>query len=495
MSPAELAADVLRDRTELEATDEAGDGDTDQTSVRSSRRRRGGRGRGRSTHGLPAEVDDTIVSETIAGVEVEPTPVGIGGHAAEDGVSDAEDATDQTVAEMEASSPTAAAQADEHEDVPYPRTGVEIVDSVEREGVVYHAMRDLRNLKVVHNVTRDSARRLWRYAITQRETHELQPEEVTWSVNGRGFWKAYKQRGGEQRFNLAYRHDAHVHVFYGVTDEGLDDEWRAIVPADKLPQAAGDEQEQIQPEDGEFAVNATPPVAPVAVDVSDHPVATIADATPTVPHDSVAPVVVETTAPAPEPVAEVAPAPGGDESPWLAAVRAALEAAAGGATPAAPDPVVEVATPVVEPEPTADPAPKPVRRRAPRKKVEPTPALEAEADVTPTPAQPSDLPAAAGAEPVVTPELEAEAEPAPAPKPVRRRAPRKKAEPVVPVESELAATQPEPVAEPPVVVKPTAEPDVVDEPAPPAKPVRRRAPRKKAEPAPEAPSGETQGEG
>lgn len=119
-------------------------------------------------------------------------------------------------------------------DIPYPRTGVEIVRSVERDGVVYHSMRDLRNLKVVHNVTRDSARRLWRYAITQRETHPCTPDSVTWEGH-RGFWKAYKQRGGDVRFNLAYQHNGDLHVFYGVTDEGMDDEWRSVIPERARP--------------------------------------------------------------------------------------------------------------------------------------------------------------------------------------------------------------------------------------------------------------------
>ena len=117
--------------------------------------------------------------------------------------------------------------------VPLPRTGVEIVDSSEREGVIYHSMRDLRNLKVVHNVTRDSARALWRYAITQREQHEVDPNDVTW-VNGRGFWKAYKPRNASERFNLVYREGQELRVFYGVTEDGLDSEWRRAIPAKHL---------------------------------------------------------------------------------------------------------------------------------------------------------------------------------------------------------------------------------------------------------------------
>lgn len=111
-----------------------------------------------------------------------------------------------------------------------PRTGVEIVESTDRDGITYHAMRDLRNLKVVQNVTHDSARRLWRYAITQKENHPCKPEEVTWD-GARGFWKAYKPRGGDVRFNLVLRENGHdLRVFYGVTEEGMDSAWRALVP-------------------------------------------------------------------------------------------------------------------------------------------------------------------------------------------------------------------------------------------------------------------------
>jgi hypothetical protein len=116
------------------------------------------------------------------------------------------------------------------DEAPVPRTGVEIVDSTERDGVVYHSMRDLRNLKVVQNVTRDSARRLWRYAITQKEKHPCDEGDVTWSGE-RGFWKAYKPRGGDVRFNLAVKDDnGALRVFYGVTEEGMDSDWRELIP-------------------------------------------------------------------------------------------------------------------------------------------------------------------------------------------------------------------------------------------------------------------------
>ena len=113
--------------------------------------------------------------------------------------------------------------------LPLPRTGVEIVESSERDGVIYHSMRDLRNQKVVHNVTRDSARALWRYAITQKEQHELSANDVSW-VNGRGFWKAYKPRNASERYNLVYLDGSELRVFYGVTEDGLDSEWRRAIP-------------------------------------------------------------------------------------------------------------------------------------------------------------------------------------------------------------------------------------------------------------------------
>ena len=121
----------------------------------------------------------------------------------------------------------------QNDDIPLPRTGVEIVDSTEREGIIYHSMRDLRNLKVVHNVTRDSARALWRYAITQKEQHEIEPNNVSW-VNGRGFWKAYKPRNASERFNLVYRNGGELRVFYGVTEDGLDGDWRRVIPGKHL---------------------------------------------------------------------------------------------------------------------------------------------------------------------------------------------------------------------------------------------------------------------
>ncbi len=109
-----------------------------------------------------------------------------------------------------------------------PRTGVEIMDTVERKGTLYHTVKDLRNGNVVQNVTRSSARRLWRYAITQREQTPVDSEKMTW-YGDIGFWKTYK-RGGKVRYNLAQRDpEGKVHIYYGVTEEGFHGEWRRFL--------------------------------------------------------------------------------------------------------------------------------------------------------------------------------------------------------------------------------------------------------------------------
>jgi hypothetical protein len=138
---------------------------------------------------------------------------------------------EEPAAELPVEEVDAVEETSSTDDAPVPRTGVEIVDSEERDGIVYHSMKDLRNLKIVQNVTRDSARRLWRYAITQKEKHPCQAKDVTWDGE-RGFWKSYKPRGGDVRFNLVIRdgNDDDLRVFYGVTEEGMDSEWRELIP-------------------------------------------------------------------------------------------------------------------------------------------------------------------------------------------------------------------------------------------------------------------------
>lgn len=108
-----------------------------------------------------------------------------------------------------------------------PRTGVEIVDTVERNGVAYHTMCDLRNGGKVQNVTRASARRLWRYAIALKEKHTFQEDKVTWH-GALGLWHKYL-RAGRPHYDLVQKGpDGEVHVYYGVTEDGIHGLWRAI---------------------------------------------------------------------------------------------------------------------------------------------------------------------------------------------------------------------------------------------------------------------------
>ena len=89
-------------------------------------------------------------------------------------------------------------------------------------------MRDLRNRNVVQNVTRMSARRLWRYAITENESAPVQEDKVTW--RGRiGLVKAYR-RAGRKFYDMAQRgSDGHLHLYYGVTDDGIHGDWKQFV--------------------------------------------------------------------------------------------------------------------------------------------------------------------------------------------------------------------------------------------------------------------------
>jgi hypothetical protein len=115
--------------------------------------------------------------------------------------------------------------------VELPGTGVQIVETVERKGALYHTMKDLRNGNVVRNVTRSSARKLWRYAITEHETKPVQQDQVQWSPEDKriGVWKSSK-RAGKVRYDLVQRMpDGQFQVYYGVTEDGIDGAWRAFL--------------------------------------------------------------------------------------------------------------------------------------------------------------------------------------------------------------------------------------------------------------------------
>jgi hypothetical protein len=110
---------------------------------------------------------------------------------------------------------------------PEPKTGVQIIGTEMRKGKNYYSLRDLRNGDVVHNVTRQSARKLWQYALTEHETNAVDSTKVEWSGDI-GLWKRYK-RGGQVRYDLVQRiADKTLHVYYGVTENGIHGPWQRL---------------------------------------------------------------------------------------------------------------------------------------------------------------------------------------------------------------------------------------------------------------------------
>jgi hypothetical protein len=108
-----------------------------------------------------------------------------------------------------------------------PRTGVEIVSSEKRDGTIYHTVRDLRNGNLIKNVTRSSARKLWHYAITRSEAGIPEVEQIEWHDNLSLLH--LRRRDNHVWYDLAMRDPEGVHVYYGVTDSGLNEQWMALV--------------------------------------------------------------------------------------------------------------------------------------------------------------------------------------------------------------------------------------------------------------------------
>ena len=101
-----------------------------------------------------------------------------------------------------------------------PRTGVEVMPTERRKGEQQYTVRDLRNNRLIHNVTRSSARKLWQYAISEHEERPVNPGQVKWQGNI-GVWKAHR-RAGKLRYDLCERDSAEgLHTYYGVTEDGI----------------------------------------------------------------------------------------------------------------------------------------------------------------------------------------------------------------------------------------------------------------------------------
>ena len=113
--------------------------------------------------------------------------------------------------------------------IQHPRTGVEIVGSEERNGILYYTMRDLRNGNVVKNVTQSSARRLWHYAISEfrKLPEDLKGVKVSWRGD-LGVLKEQK-RGTRRRYDLIQKTAQGHRVYFGVTEDGIHGDWKALV--------------------------------------------------------------------------------------------------------------------------------------------------------------------------------------------------------------------------------------------------------------------------
>lgn len=113
------------------------------------------------------------------------------------------------------------------EEIAIPRTGVQIVASEKRNGTIYHTVRDLRNGNLIKNVTKTSARKLWHYAITQVEAGIPSPDDINW--HGKVALVNQRSRDKHVWYDLALRDEDGVHVYYGVTDSGLNETWLKLV--------------------------------------------------------------------------------------------------------------------------------------------------------------------------------------------------------------------------------------------------------------------------
>jgi len=108
-----------------------------------------------------------------------------------------------------------------------PRTGVEIASIETRNNTRYYTMRDLRNGNLVKNVTKRSARYLWRYAIEQSESKPVQSNQVKW-LGDIGIWNK-RMQGDQVRYDLVQRENGDMRVYYGVTEAGIHSKWLALV--------------------------------------------------------------------------------------------------------------------------------------------------------------------------------------------------------------------------------------------------------------------------
>jgi hypothetical protein len=131
---------------------------------------------------------------------------------------------------------------DNGQELPLPRSGVEVVSAQRRNGEWQYEIRDLRTTP---GVVRERAQGLWAYAIDRHEDLrdgrvDLQ-SQIRW-VGRLGLWRSYRQ-GNRTKYDLVHRDANGVidHVFFGVSDWGLNEAWHVLLDDAKPAVELGDE--------------------------------------------------------------------------------------------------------------------------------------------------------------------------------------------------------------------------------------------------------------
>jgi len=114
-----------------------------------------------------------------------------------------------------------------------PRTGVEVMPPIKRDGKSFFTVRDLRNGNIVKNVTQASARRLWSYAITRYD--EIVPSIEKAGINWQGEYGLIKQydQGKTPHFDFIQKTNDGYRYFFGVTPDGIHGPWKVFSQDDE----------------------------------------------------------------------------------------------------------------------------------------------------------------------------------------------------------------------------------------------------------------------
>ncbi len=133
-----------------------------------------------------------------------------------------------TAVETAAAMPTGSAFAPLPDGAPH--NGIQVLAVAVNGGAECFVLRDLRNNSIIRDVTRASARDLWLYAINWFAKQPAMLAEAHW--HGQRALLSREFRAGRWRYDLALM-DANgvAHVFYGVTEDGLDEHWRELIDA------------------------------------------------------------------------------------------------------------------------------------------------------------------------------------------------------------------------------------------------------------------------